>query len=203
MGVPLLHPWANRLARERFRVADREVVLDSPHTQLGRDPNGLPIHGLLAAADGWEVERHEAVGDGGLLVARFDFGAHPGLMAAFPFDHVLLLEARLLGATLTSITGMSPDATLVWGTGSHNGNNEGWVLEFPAGYLAAAAEPVPFSSPDDSIVGAWTFGNTTSDDSGVLVFFADGYFMHIQDASPANASEGERDGIDAAPALLR
>ena len=32
MGIPLLHPWANRLGRERFEAAGREVVLDSPST---------------------------------------------------------------------------------------------------------------------------------------------------------------------------
>ncbi len=75
MGIPLLHPWANRLARDRFRVAGREVALDSPSTPVSRDPNGLAIHGLLAAASGWRVERHEPLGEGALLVADFDFGA--------------------------------------------------------------------------------------------------------------------------------
>jgi galactose mutarotase-like enzyme len=104
MGIPLLHPWANRLARERFTVAGREVVLDSASTRLSRDPNGLPIHGLLAAASGWRVERHEGVGDGGLLVASFDFGARDELMAAFPFAHELRLEVRVTGTTLTVVT---------------------------------------------------------------------------------------------------
>ena len=50
MGIPVLHPWANRVGSERFPVAGREVVLDAPSTPISRDPNGLPIHGLLAAA---------------------------------------------------------------------------------------------------------------------------------------------------------
>ena len=29
MGIPLLYPWANRLAVERFPVEGNEVVLDS------------------------------------------------------------------------------------------------------------------------------------------------------------------------------
>ena len=52
MGIPLLHPWANRVARTRFPVAGREVVLDDPRLPLSRGPGGLPIHGLLAAAGG-------------------------------------------------------------------------------------------------------------------------------------------------------
>ena len=110
MGIPLLHPWANRLALERFPVEGNEVVLDSPSTPVSRDPNGLPIHGLLAATSGWRVERQEAVGDGGLLAAAFDFGARPELMAAFPFAHTLRLEARLVGTTLTIVTTLRPSA---------------------------------------------------------------------------------------------
>jgi galactose mutarotase-like enzyme len=104
MGIPLLHPWANRLASERFPLDGKEVVLDSSPTPVSRDPNGLPIHGLLAAASGWRVERHESVGDGGLLAATFDFGSRPELIAAFPFPHAVQLEARLTGATLTIVT---------------------------------------------------------------------------------------------------
>ena len=87
MGIPLLYPWANRVAETRFSVAGREVVLDSRRVPLSLGPGGLPIHGLLAAADGWEVDRHEAVGDGGVLAATFDFAAHEELIAAFPFPH--------------------------------------------------------------------------------------------------------------------
>ncbi len=104
MGIPLLHPWANRLARRRFSVAGREVDLDSPALPISSDPNGLPIHGLLAGAGGWRVERHEASADGGVLAAAFDFGADPALVAAFPFPHRLASEASLAGGELTIAT---------------------------------------------------------------------------------------------------
>jgi galactose mutarotase-like enzyme len=42
------------------------------------------------------VEDHDET----TLSARFDFGAHEALMAAFPFAHELRLEATLRGATL-------------------------------------------------------------------------------------------------------
>jgi aldose 1-epimerase len=90
MGIPLLYPWANRLASERFEVAGREVVLDEAPS---RDPNGLPIHGLLAAASGWRVEEF----DGERLVAGFDFSERAG----FPFAHGLRFEARVAGTKLT------------------------------------------------------------------------------------------------------
>ena len=104
MGIPLLYPWANRLGRTRFSLAGREVTLDSVSPPLRVDGNGLPMHGLLAGATGWNVVRHESVGDGGVLAARFEFGAEGGLTAAFPFAHELELEAELRGPALTITT---------------------------------------------------------------------------------------------------
>jgi galactose mutarotase-like enzyme len=90
MGIPLLYPWANRISTERFEVAGRELVLDDVRS---RDPNGLPIHGLLAADPGWRVEEF----DGSRLIAAFDFSERPG----FPFAHELRYEARVEGSKLT------------------------------------------------------------------------------------------------------
>ncbi len=45
-GIPLLAPWANRLAARRYRAAG--VSVDLKGMRLGTDDNGLPIHGLLA-----------------------------------------------------------------------------------------------------------------------------------------------------------
>ncbi len=97
MGIPLLHPWANRLSRRRFRLGGREVAIDSDATPLRLDEGGLPMHGLLSAATGWEVVRHDDAG----LAATFDFAAHDALIAAFPFPHRLDYEATLAGPALT------------------------------------------------------------------------------------------------------
>src|SRR5439155_3690589 len=80
MGIPLLHPWANRLSRARFALNGREVALDSAAVPVAFDPNGLPIHGLLAGASGWRVERDEVLEQGGVLAASFDFGARADLL---------------------------------------------------------------------------------------------------------------------------
>ena len=121
MGIPLLHPWANRLARFGFQVAGREVVLDPDSSSLALDPGGLPIHGLLAAASRWEVTRRERTGDGAVLAARFNFAAYDELMAAFPFPHELLFEAAVSGTTLTIATTVSAsgDATVPISFGYH------------------------------------------------------------------------------------
>jgi galactose mutarotase-like enzyme len=104
MGIPLLHPWANRLASRRFEVAGREVDLESHPDLVAADPNGLPIHGLLAGLPGWRVERHEERAQGSVLEASFDFAAEQQLLAAYPFPHELRIEAVLSGATLSIAT---------------------------------------------------------------------------------------------------
>ena len=139
MGIPLLHPWANRLAQRRFSVAGRDVDLTSDALPLKDDGNGLPIHGLLAAASGWQVTRHDPTLEGATVAARFDFGAHDELIRAFPFPHELTVEATLSGDTLTIHTavGASGDATVPISFGYHpyfrlpNVERSAWELELP------------------------------------------------------------------------
>jgi aldose 1-epimerase len=89
MGIPLLYPWANRLSPARFRLAGREVAIEAGTTRL--DASGLPMHGLLTAAPGWELTRQ----DDAALAARLDFD-----LPAFPFPHELRYEAALSESSL-------------------------------------------------------------------------------------------------------
>lgn len=141
MGIPFLHPWANRLGASRFELAGRAVELDLSGLHVKRDGAGLPMHGLLTAAPGWRVERHLELedGDGGLLRASFDFGAHPHLLDAFPFPHLVRIEARLREATLSVTTTVlaSGDVAVPIAFGFHpylrlpGARREEWVLEAP------------------------------------------------------------------------
>ncbi|AQA03730.1 aldose epimerase [Mycobacterium sp. MS1601] len=88
MGLPLLYPWANRLSVNTF-AADAAGVRT--------DANGLPIHGLLAAHPDWQVLTESP----GELLARFDFAAHPELLASFPYPHTLDIAVTLAARTLT------------------------------------------------------------------------------------------------------
>jgi aldose 1-epimerase len=107
-GIPLLHPWANRLGAWGYAVAGRRVTLDpgTPHLRVDGD-TGLPIHGLLAANAYWKVSDAGADADAGtaLVRAELDFAAHRDLLEAFPFPHRLELEMHLgeegLSVTLT------------------------------------------------------------------------------------------------------
>jgi len=90
-GVPFLHPWANRLASPEYEIAGKRVRLDMSAPNVHTDPQGLPIHGLVAGSPRWEVLEEER----SRLRARLDFAAWPELRAGFPFPHVVELTAGL------------------------------------------------------------------------------------------------------------
>jgi galactose mutarotase-like enzyme len=91
-GIPFLHPWANRLAGFDYFALGKQVRLQHGSRLISLDPNGLPIHGLLAASSYWEVEHAGAEEDPATLEARLDFGAYPALIEAFPFPHTVRLN---------------------------------------------------------------------------------------------------------------
>ncbi len=102
MGIPLLHPWANRLGAATYSFGGREVKVEGSRV----DERGLPIHGLLAALRGWEtVDASEA-----RLVARRDVRG----LASFPFDHRIEVAATLeperlrIATTLTAFDAPVP-----------------------------------------------------------------------------------------------
>jgi aldose 1-epimerase len=106
-GIPILHPWANRLAGFRYPSSDGEVDLDPASPLINLDQNGLPIHGVLAGSPHWGLRELSADESGARLAAELDFGAHDDLLAAFPFPHRLTIEAQLESTTLsigTSVT---------------------------------------------------------------------------------------------------
>jgi aldose 1-epimerase len=101
-GLPLLAPWANRLAGRRYRIEGTTVDLDG--LALSTDANGLPIHGTMTARAGWSISRVEAGPEEAGMRASFDYGAWPELLAAFPFPHELTVEIRVATAVLTVVT---------------------------------------------------------------------------------------------------
>lgn len=103
MGIPILYPWANRLGENSYTAQGATVTLTPGENGVRADPNGLPIHGVLAAYPGWRVTTETA----GELTAALDFGADPALLAAFPYPHVLTVAVRLAGRALTVRTTVS------------------------------------------------------------------------------------------------
>jgi len=168
MGIPLLHLWANRLSEFRFELAGREVDLERASTKL--DPNGLPIHGLLAADRGWEVLK----ADPAALSASFDFGARPDLLAAFPFPHTLRIHATVDGARLTIATTLATtgDTPVPVSFGFHpylqlpGIPREEWEIEAPvAERLALDERGIPTGERTGADVGSGPLGERTFDDA--------------------------------------
>ena len=100
MGIPLLHPWANRLAAREYTAGGRPVRLPEPEARYGLDPNGLPIHGALPGTLRWEVEPPAA---DDRISARLQW-SDPGLLALFPFVHELMLDAWVGDAGMELVT---------------------------------------------------------------------------------------------------
>jgi aldose 1-epimerase len=79
-GIPLLHPWANRLVRP---LPASDLI---PH-----DEHGLPIHGVLPRVLPFEVTESTARS----VRAEFDTHDHPAVLEVFPNPHALTVVATL------------------------------------------------------------------------------------------------------------
>src|SRR5271156_5590864 len=71
VGIPLLHPWANRLAEPRYRVLGKAVALDVSSPLLHLDEHGLPMHGVPWPLLPWVVTETEQ----DRLTARLEWSA--------------------------------------------------------------------------------------------------------------------------------
>lgn len=96
MGIPILYPWANRLGANSYTADGETVTLQPGAGGVRTDPNGLPIHGLIAGYRGWRVMSETAHE----LIAELDFAADPELLAGFPFPHLLVVRVGLADRTL-------------------------------------------------------------------------------------------------------
>jgi hypothetical protein len=107
------------------------------------------------------------------------------------------IDIKSQGWTELQLLGMSSDGMLLFGGGVHNERYEGWVAEFPEGYLASF-NPQPVAPADTSIVGAWKVTDSESGSPAVVVFMADGTYYFIQPAvqpSEPNAATGFERGL--------
>ena len=173
MGIPLLHPWANRVVRRRFPVAGRKVDLWAHPGLYTLGPKGLPIHGLLAAATGWSLDRHEDTPKGPRLAGNFDFAAHDDLMTVFPFPHQLRIEAGIADWTLTIATTVlaSGDVPVPIAFGYHpylrlpGVERSDWAVEIPVTErVVLDSEEIPTGERERAEVPAGALGSRTFDD---------------------------------------
>jgi aldose 1-epimerase len=134
-AIPLLHPWANRLASDEYEIAGQRVRLDLSAHNVHIDSNGLPIHGLVAGSPDWEVVEHTHA----RLKTSLDFASHPELMAGFPFPHRLELTIEMYEGRIGIDTELIPtgDVPVPVAFGFHpflrlpGLPREQWLVELP------------------------------------------------------------------------
>lgn len=169
MGIPLLYPWANRLAGFDYAVAGRTVTVPHDTTRVSLENHGLPIHGLIGGRLAWEPidvpvpgeEPTRAPAPGAqALAARLSWGdLRPELFEVFPFRHELHYEARLATGRLeisVTVTACGEDTVPV-AFGFHpyfalpGVPREQWLIELPAmRRLALDAHQIP-TGPDRAL----------------------------------------------------
>jgi aldose 1-epimerase len=167
-GIPLLYPWANRLGGWSYAVAGRRVELDRGSSLLHGDEHCLPIHGALAATSDWIV----AANGPSWLVAGLDYGAHPDLLAVFPFPHRIELAIRLAPDRLTvttTVTAAGSPVPLSFGFHPYlapaGTPRERWRVELPARTeLLLDDHNLPTGATRDHPAQAFALGAQTFDD---------------------------------------
>lgn len=111
-GIPFLAPWANRIEGDSYWANGKRYLLNPEAVEIRRDPNGLPIHGLLLFTDAWRVDGLQADEHAAQITSTLEFWKHPEWMAQFPFAHTIHMTHRLYGGALevsTSIENHSTD----------------------------------------------------------------------------------------------
>jgi galactose mutarotase-like enzyme len=103
-GIPLLHPWANRLAGYGYHAAGKHVTLDPSSPLLHFDQNGLPIHGVPWPRLSWDIVEARQ----NRVRARLEW-SRQDLLLVFPFRHRLELTASLAPGALTLETTLVAD----------------------------------------------------------------------------------------------
>jgi aldose 1-epimerase len=103
MGVPLLYPWANRLAGFDYEIGGQTVTVPHDPARVALDGNGLPIHGAIGGRLAFEPSSAPGAQDGSLSAAlRWD-ASRPELFELFPFAHDVRYTARLAESCLTIV----------------------------------------------------------------------------------------------------
>jgi aldose 1-epimerase len=100
MGIPLLYPWANRLAGFDYNVAGHSVRVPHNPSRVRLDAGGLPIHGVIGGRLAWELDGTPAPGASALSARLSWSDEQPQLFEVFPFRHELHYRAQLHGGCL-------------------------------------------------------------------------------------------------------
>lgn len=176
MGIPLLHPWANRLDAP---------LPESPIVR--RDANGLAIHGVLPSALPFKVV--EAADD--RISGEFTTDLHPDVLAVFPHPHRLSVELSVTGETLqvrTALTAIGDEPVPV-AFGYHPylhppaGTRDSWAIEAPVRTgLELDARMLPTGRRRPASIASGPLAGRTFDDA----------FAGVCDGDTFRVADGER-----------
>src|SRR6185295_11325713 len=170
-GIPLLAPFANRLAEMAFYANGKKYNFD---LELGNIRGPIPIHGYLSGAKDWKMVEAKADGNAAWVTNQLDFYRNPQWMQQFPFTHTLTMTYRLQDGVLevrTRIDNLSAEPMPV-AIGFHpyfqltDSTREDWTLSIGAKthWLLAQnkiptgeTEPIEKMFPDRHLVGLKDF----------------------------------------------
>jgi galactose mutarotase-like enzyme len=152
MGIPLLYPWANRLADFSYSAAGRTVEVPHDPSLIAVDENGLPIHGVIGGRMKWELTGEPGPPLRSLAASLSWNESAAELFEVFPFTHELLYEARLGGGRLEVEIGVNASGAdpvpIAFGFHPYLSlpgvPRERWLIELPAMRpLALDADEIP------------------------------------------------------------
>jgi len=177
-GIPLLAPWANRLASPDQSAAGKNWHVSIGAPGVHADEYGQAIHGLLAGSDAWIVDAHTATPEAAILTAHLDFDESLAEFPSFPFVHRLTVTASVSEATLRIETTLhaTGDSAVPVAFGWHpyfafaDTPRTQWVIDAPFTRLAKLSEvKIPTGEIVDEPIGSGPLAHRAYDDVFVHV----------------------------------
>ena len=156
-GIPLLAPWANRLAHPAQSAAGKNWQVPPGAPGVHPDEFGQAIHGLLAGSDAWVVDDSNASDGQAYMSASLVFADSLDVFDSFPFTHTLTVKVTVADTTVrieTSLHATGDDAVPV-AFGWHpyftfaDTPRDSWLIETPFVQKAKLSE---FKIPTGEIV---------------------------------------------------
>ncbi len=174
MGIPLLYPWANRLAGFEYEQAGHRVTIADDPGRIALDPHGLPIHGAIPGTMRWQPLDAPATSPQALS-AQLRWSPEQGVpFGLFPFRHDLAYEARLQDGRLqiaVTVDACGEDVVPVT-FGFHPylsppdaSPRERWQVELPAmRHIALDARQIPLAPEQEQPSRTFELGGQEFDD---------------------------------------
>ncbi len=164
MGIPLLYPWANRLAAFDYTAGGRSVQVPHDESLVHTDSGGLPIHGVIGGRQAWQLTGAAETGStepgASSLAASLSWSEEQSqLFEVFPFRHDLRYEALLQDGRLEISVTVHARGTqavpLAFGFHpylSPGGQRASWQIELPAmRALTLDAQQIPTAAPAETL----------------------------------------------------